>query len=165
MDAYLLDTNLVSTLYDSRRPDYQQVVSTVASLDPDAPQLVSAVTIAELRFGLALYAATGNPLTHIEACIRQAEEHPLLEVGKHTAQAFAEVKSRVALQRLNVASRIPRWVEDWSDRVTSQKLQVDENDLWIAAQALERNLVVVTSDTDFNLVIAAAVPDLRVQLV
>ena len=84
MDAYLLDTNLVSALYDSRRPDYQQVVSTVASLDPDAPQLVSAVTIAELRFGLALYAATGNPLTHIEACIRQAEEHPLAEVEINT---------------------------------------------------------------------------------
>lgn len=164
MDAYLLDTNLVSVLYDSRRPNYQRVVSTVASFDPDAPQLVSAVTIAEMRFGLALYAATGNPLTHIEACIRQAEEHPLLEVGKHTAQAFAEVKSRVALERLNVASRIPRWVEDWSDRVTSQKLQIDENDLWIAAQALERNLIVVTCDTDFNLVIAAAVPDLRVQV-
>jgi len=60
---------------------------------------------------------------------------------------------------------LPRWVEAWSDRVTGQLLQIDENDLWIAAQAVERNLVVVTSDPDFTHVIAPAVPELRVQLV
>jgi predicted nucleic acid-binding protein len=49
--------------------------------------------------------------------------------------------------------------------VSGQLLQIDENDLWIAAQALERNYVVVTSDRDFTQVIAPVVPDLRVLLV
>jgi predicted nucleic acid-binding protein len=44
-------------------------------------------------------------------------------------------------------------------------LQIDEHDLWIAAQALERNYVVLTGDRDFVQVIAPAVPDLRVQLI
>jgi len=165
MDTYLLDTNLVSVLYDAGRPNHQTVRSALAAFSPAAPQLVSAITIGELRFGLALSRAAGRPLAHIEACIERTEEHPLAEVGRHTAEAFGYVKSSVALQRVDIHRRIPRWVEAWSDRVSGQLLQIDENDLWIAAQAVERNLVVVTSDPDFMRVIAPAVPELRVQLV
>ena len=165
MDTYLLDTNLVSVLYDAGRPNHVAVRNALAGLDQAAPQLVSAITIGEMRFGLALSRAAGRPLTHIETCIERTEEHPLVEVGRHTAEAFGYVKSSVAAQRIDIQRRIPRWVEGWSDRVTGQLLQIDENDLWIAAQAVERNLVVVTSDPDFTRVIAPAVPELRVQLV
>lgn len=165
METYLLDTNLVSVLYDARRPSHHAVRQAIATLDPLAPQLVSAITVAELRFGLALSRAAGQPLTHIEACIEMTEEHPLAEIGRHTGEAFAHVKSSVALSRLDVRRRIPRWVEGWADRVTGQSLQIDENDLWLAAQALERNLMVITSDQDFTKIIAAAVPELRVYLI
>jgi predicted nucleic acid-binding protein len=165
MDTYLLDTNLVSVLYDVRRPNHLAVRQAIAALEPAAAQLVSAITIAELRFGLALWQALGQPLTHIEACIEQAEDHPLAEIGRYTAEAFAYVKSSVALQRIDVHRRKPRWVEAWTDRVTAQLLQIDENDLWIAAQAVERNYVVVTSDSDFTQIIGPAVADLRDLLV
>ena len=101
-------------------------------------------------------------MAHIEACIRRAEEHPLAEIGRFTGQAFAHVKASIAMERLDIHRRIPRWVEEWGDRVTGQMLQIDENDVWIAAQAIERNFVVVTSDLDFVQVIGAAVPELRV---
>jgi predicted nucleic acid-binding protein len=165
MDTYLLDTNLVSVLYDADRSNHLAVHQVVSSLDPQAPQLVSAITIAELRFGLALSRAVGRSLHHIEACIQQAEEHPLAAIGKHTAHAFAHVKSSIAQQRLDLQRRLPRWVETWTDRVTSQLLQIDENDLWITAQAIERNYVIVTSDRDFVNIIAPALPELRVHLV
>ena len=106
MDTYLLDTNLVSVLYDARRSNHLAVRRAVAAFNPQSPQLVSAVTIAELRFGLALSRAAGQPLTHIEACIERAEEHPLAEVGRYTAEAFAHVKAGVALQRIDVCRRI-----------------------------------------------------------
>jgi tRNA(fMet)-specific endonuclease VapC len=89
----------------------------------------------------------------------------MTEIGRYTAEAFALVKSSVALQRVDINRRVPRWVEGWTDRVTSELLQIDEHDLWIAAQALERNYVVLTGDRDFVQVIAPAVPDLRVQLI
>ena len=165
MDTYLLDTNLVSVLYDDGRPNHLFVRNELAALDPNAAQLVSTITIGELRFGLALSRAAGRPLARIEACIERTEEHPLVEIGHHTSEAFGYVKSSVAFDRVDIRSRIPRWVEAWSDRVTGQILQIDENDLWIAAQAVERNLVVVTSDPDFMSVIAPAVPELRVKLV
>lgn len=165
MDTYLLDTNLVSVLYDGQRSNHRAVRQALTALDPQAAQLVSVVTIAELRFGLLLSRAAGQPLTHIEACIEQAEEHSLAEVGRYTAEAFAYVKAKVALQRVDIHRRVPRWVEGWTDRVTGQLLQIDENDLWIAAQAIEKNLVILTSDQDFTKVITNAVPELRVELV
>jgi predicted nucleic acid-binding protein len=165
MDTYLLDTNLVSVLYDGLRPNHASVRQAVENLDADASQLVSAVTIAELRFGLALSQAVGRPLAHIEACIERAEEHPLANIDRHTASAFAHVKASVAQKRLDLTRRAPRWVETWTDRVTSQMLQIDENDLWIAAQAIERNYTVVTSDRDFVNVLAPALPELQVFLV
>lgn len=164
MDTYL-HTSLVSVLYDAGRANHVAIRTAIAVFDPRAPQLVSAITVGELRYGLALSRAAGKPLAHIEACIERTEEHPLAEVGRYTAEAFGYVKSSIALQRINIQSRIPRWVEAWSDRVTGQLLQIDENDLWIAAQAIERNLVLVTCDFDYTRVIAPAVPDLRVQLV
>ena len=164
MDTYLIDTNLISVLYDARRPNHLAVRQAIGDLDPLAPQLVSAITIAELRYGLCLSQAGGQPLTHIEACIEKAEEHPLAEVGRYTAEAFAHVKSSVALQRMDIRRRPPRWVEDWTDRVTAKHLQIDEHDLWIAAQAVERNFVLLSGDKDFSNIIAPAVPELRMRL-
>jgi tRNA(fMet)-specific endonuclease VapC len=36
--------------------------------------------------------------------------------------------------------------EELVDPVTAKELGIQENDLWIAAQAIERNLVLVTND-------------------
>ena len=125
-------------------------------------RLISAITIGELRYGLTLSKEAGQPMTHIEACIERAEDHPQAEIGRYTGVAFAHVKSSIAIQRVDLRRRIPRWVEGWTDRVTGQMLQIDENDLWIAAQAVERNFVVVTCDQDFAQVIGTAVAELRV---
>jgi tRNA(fMet)-specific endonuclease VapC len=119
----------------------------------------------ELRFGLALSRTAGQPLAHIEVCIARTDEHPLAEVGRYTAEAYGYVKSSVAYQQIDIQRRLPRWVEAWSDRVTGELLQIDENDLWISAQAVERNFVVITSDGDFTRIISPAVPELRVLLV
>lgn len=162
MDTFLLDTSVVSVLYDARRPNHAAVRQTIAGLDPEAPQLISAITIGELRYGLKLSKEAGRSMAHIEACVRSAEEHPLAEIGRYTGEAFAQVKASIAMQRVDIRRRAPRWVEEWADRVTGQMLQIDENDLWIAAQAVERNYVVVASDQDFVRVIGAAVPELRV---
>ena len=36
--------------------------------------------------------------------------------------------------------------EQMYDPIAARELGIDENDLWIVAQALERNLILVTSD-------------------
>ena len=165
MDTYLIDTNVISVLYDASRPNHRSIRRALAGFGQESVQLISAVTIAELRFGLALSRAAGRPMDHIEACIRSAEQHPLAEIGRYTGESFAYIKSEVAKRRLDIRRRIPRWVEGWTDRATGEKLQIDENDLWIAAQGLEKNFVVVTSDKDIRDIVGDAVPELRVEII
>ena len=59
MDTYLIDTNVISVLYDATRPNHGSVRQAVGELGQGSVQLISAVTIAELRFGLALSRAGG----------------------------------------------------------------------------------------------------------
>lgn len=49
--------------------------------------------------------------------------------------------------------------------MTSEMLQIDKNDLWIAAQAVKRNYMIVTSDRNFINIIAPALPEFQVLLV
>jgi len=58
----------------------------------------------------------------------------------------------------------PRWIEEWVDKATGQKLQVDENDLWLCAQAKERNLILLTADKKINR-IKAVVPAIRIETI
>ena len=80
--------------------------------------------------------------------LADAEKYAVLDVTKKTAEAYSELKSFMAVTYLTNAlrKRRPRWIEDWVDRATGQKLQIDENDLWQCAQARERDLVFVTAD-------------------
>ena len=72
----------------------------------------------------------------------------MLGLTKHTAEEYGELKALLAKTYLRNALRKdrPRWLEEWVDKATGQKLQVDENDLWMCAQARERNLVLITTD-------------------
>jgi predicted nucleic acid-binding protein len=165
MDAYLLDTCFISKLYDPRRPDYPLVRAAAAALDARSPQYLSVVVLAELRYGLEVAELAGQSLTHIRRTIEQAESRPLAEVTRHTAQAYGKAKAQLAAHWTDLSRRLPRWPEDWKERVTGKSLQVDEGDLWLVAQAIERNYVLVTTDGNLSERFVPAVPGLRIQLV
>ncbi|KAA3513829.1 hypothetical protein DXM25_22345 [Agrobacterium rosae] len=89
----------------------------------------------------------------------------MAEVGRHPAEAYGEVKARLAAHYLDLSRRVPRWIEDWQGRVPSKTLQVDENDLWIVAQAIERDYLLVTSDLRLADRFGKAIPELRLSVV
>ncbi len=55
------------------------------------------------------------------------------------------------------------YLEDWIDHATGKRLAINENDLSICAQGFERDLTVVTYDSDF-LRVEQAEPRLRLRL-
>ena len=61
---------------------------------------------------------------------------------------YAQLKADMAKRYLPNASKKgrPRWLEDWVDKTKGKKLGIDENDLWMCAQAKERELILVTTD-------------------
>ena len=131
---------------------------------PNSIQYVSAISLAELRFGVRwAEQKSGSQAPRARGVLTNAEEYAVLDVTRQTAEAYGELKSLMAVKYLK-NTRPPRWIEDWEDGSTGKKLQIDENDLWQCAQAKERNLVFVTADRRIQR-IADADPALRLRIV
>lgn len=151
MRDYLVDTNVVSFFYDHSRPQHAAVANRIAALG-DAHFFVSAITLGEIEFG---YAANHNEQSAREAMLRFVEERfSVLDVTRTTAPVYGDLRSRLferfvpqvakdGSKRRGFAGIRP---EQMVDPVTSQALGIQENDLWIAAQALEMNLILATGD-------------------
>lgn len=149
MDAFLFDTTVLSIYLDPAHPHHVEKAQSIAALSVDSPRFISAIALAELGFGAKLAAAIGKGnLPALEAMIVQARSHAVLEITHHTAEVYAEVKARIAQKYLAKVLRKdrPKYIEEWIDKATGQKIGVDENDLWMCAQAKERDLVFVTAD-------------------
>lgn len=149
MNAYLLDTTVLSIYLDPMHPQHTEKGQSLAELPADAPRFVSAVALAELSFGTRLASTLGKGnLPALEAMIAQAKSHAVLDITHHTAAAYADLKARVAQKYLAKVLRKdrPKYIEEWVDKATGKKLGIDENDLWMCAQAKERDLVLVTAD-------------------
>ena len=168
LDGYLLDTCLLSALLDPTKVNHAAVCSAVDNLEEAAPKYVSVITLAELRFGIRLATLRGDKNTErLDKIVYTAKTHPLLNVTKHTAEEYGFIKAELANKYLDKALRRdgrPRWIEEWVDKATGQKLQIDENDLWLCAQAKERNLVLLTAENKINR-IKAVVPEIRIETI
>ncbi len=151
MKAYLFDTCAVSSLLNPSHKHHAAAKAVVAGLPNNALQFVSIVTMGELEFGLKMAEqASSAHLAHFRSRIEAIRAYPLLDLTKHTASAYAELKSRLALtvQRKANSQKLFRWLEEWIDANTGKRLQIDENDLWVAAQAKERDFTLVSGDED-----------------
>jgi len=168
LDGYLLDTCLLSALLDPTKVNHPAVCSAIDNLQEDAPKYVSVITFAELRFGIRLAALRGdNNTERLDKIVHAAKTHPPLNVTKHTAEEYGFIKAELANKYLDKALRKdgrPRWIEEWVDKATGQKLQIDENDLWLCAQAKERNLVLLTAEKKI-LRINAVVSEIRIETI
>jgi len=168
LDGYLLDTCLLSALLDPTKVNHAAVCSAVDNLEEAAPKYVSVITLAELRFGIRLAALRGDKNTErLDKIVHTAKTHPPLNVTKHTAEEYGFIKAELANKYLDKALRRdgrPRWIEEWVDKATGQKLQIDENDLWLCAQAKERNLVLLTAENKINR-IKAVVSEIRIETI
>jgi tRNA(fMet)-specific endonuclease VapC len=165
MDQFLLDTNFVSVLYDPRRPNHKAVTSRAGSFLVSDRVFLSSIVLGELRYGIEAARRAGQSVDHIQRTLEKAAKYPLAEVGRHTAEAYGEVKARLADYYMNLTSKPPRWLEDWQIHGSSKTLQVDENDLWLVAQAFERNYVLLTTDSKLAERFCPSIAELRVELV
>lgn len=110
---------------------------------------VSVLALAELAFGLELHEkAQGTKVPNAEQMLYEAFNYPQLLIEHHTATEYASLRATIAMYYLPNATKQFRkkWIEDWVDQYTGKKLGIDENDLWICAQALEMNFTLIADD-------------------
>ena len=153
MRGYLLDTNALSAYYNETHPAHEAIRSAIDALDKEAPLLVSVISLGEIEFGIRLAEYEGSAhLTELRDRLDRIRQHARLEVSHHTGEAYAELKTAIAKRVMRPGrKKRPRYIEDWVDRGSGKALHIDENDLWICAQAKERDLTVVSTDNDFQI--------------
>lgn len=115
----------------------QLAPQTVIDAAGEEPVFLSAITLGELSFGVEICADPARRALRA-SFLRQLETRPILDVTRGTAAAFGVLAASV---KRSGRSPRPRY-----------------NDLWLAAQAIEKGYALMTSNAkDF-----AGLPGLRV---
>jgi tRNA(fMet)-specific endonuclease VapC len=147
VQGYLLDTNIVSYWFDGKCPQNGAVAGHVARLPPGTPLAISAVTLGEIEYGMRVRSADPDEIeAEFQAFI--LEQLPqVLDVTRTTRTYYGILRARL-FERFapSESRRKGRRPEQLTDPATGRELGIQENDLWIAAQAFEYNLVLVTND-------------------
>jgi tRNA(fMet)-specific endonuclease VapC len=149
MKTYLLDTNIASILWDARHGDQPKAETFIRSEEAKGNIFyASCVAIAETRYGLALY--SNLDITRKTLVEKSINGLTLIKnINKHTTSYYAEIKAEMFRQHApkdakgKITKKNPNCLKD---SVTGIDLAIDENDLWLAACALEANLTLVSED-------------------
>jgi len=160
MTGYLLDTNAVSDWLIDTKPRHPAVRAKIASLPADSPLLTSVIVLGEIEYGLRVDRDNQPTLEPFRERVRQELPH-VLTVEKATADVYGGLRAKLFDKFTPKGKRKGPRPEQLVDPVTSLALGIQENDLWIAAQAIERNLVLVSNDGMKR--IRDVAPELRVE--
>ena len=117
---YLLDTNVVIAALE----EDPAVVAAIETTEPE-PLLVPATVLGELYFGTRKSARVSENTHRIESFASGAE---MLPCNGDTARFYAEIK----------------------DALRRKGRPIPENDIWIAAVALQHDLVLASRDSHFE---------------
>lgn len=180
MADYLLDTNTLSYWYDSKpdvngrlKPMHQNVDRHVAYVRTPDPQtgyvsrlFVSTVTLGEVEYGHRS-ATTPDPAKQAEYAKFIREQCPVpLDITPHVAEEYGRMRGWLFNTcSPNILRTKAKRAEQLVFPATGQELGIDENDLWIAAQAMTHSLVLVTNDRkgNFGKVLSEFAASLRVE--
>ena len=166
MHGYLLDTNMIRYWFDGDAGRFPAVKAAADARAADSPLYVSAITLGEIDYGHAYNpAGAGAKRDEFVAFVRN-QLPQILEVSRQTAEPYGRIRAKLA-ERFPPEGGWTKRIrpEQLYDSVAAQVLGIDENDLWIVAQAVERNLVLVTSDKMARIreTVCELYPDFRVE--
>jgi tRNA(fMet)-specific endonuclease VapC len=158
MADYLLDTNILKYWYDPRCAEHTNVLARIKSTRTPAPEsgyvsrlFISVVTRGEIKYGhrVVLKPDAATQAAY-EKFVREQCPEPL-ELTAHEAEQYGDLRAWLFNNFSPKTKRSnARRVEELVDPTTARELGVQENDLWIAAQAMTLNLTLVTHDSRGN---------------
>jgi len=149
--TFLLDTNIFSPFVDEQHNSHTKVKKFIDGLTLGKDHIyTSPVVLGEITYGYDV-CFSPNDLRK-EAILISLKRYPVINITKHTIYHYAQV--RAELFRKYGSTQIKKDVktikekrpEELIDKSTGKSLGIQENDLWIVASALERNMTFVTSD-------------------
>lgn len=147
MPGYLLDTQTITYWFDGQSGQFPVVQAAAEKRAANAPLYVSAITLGEIEYGHSLNPdGVGEKRTEFIRFI-QTNLPQILQVSKHTAEPYGLIRSHL-VQKFPPSGGWGKRkrAEQLYDPVAAREIGIDENNLWLVAQAVERNLIFVTND-------------------
>ena len=147
MDGYLLDANHVIPLLRPDDADRTRILNRMAAMPPDSPVCIATGTLAELEVGCCFQKGRSEAQADIRETIR-ANNLSVLEFTNHTAAEYGILKAALMRKynREALKKNRAKFPEEWTSPDKGKTLGVDEFDLLVVSHAIERNLVLVTTD-------------------
>lgn len=154
MRDFLLDTQILRYWYDDECAQHAAVVGNIELLREQArplehePRLlVSVVTLGEIEYGHRVQ--TGNFTAKQEGYIRFVGQQlpDRLDLTEDAATVYGEIRARL-FNKFAPGEKRKRGMrpEQLTDLSTALELGIQENDLWLCAQAIGHRMVLVTND-------------------
>ena len=146
MVVYLLDTCIWDYWFNPRRKEYTCVNKHVEQLREDDTLALSIITWGEIFYGYANIRS--DPSSRESEFLRfvRSKCPQTFDIDIHTAKKYGELRVMLFEKFTPNNEKKYKWPEQCIDPATSRELGIQENDLWITAQAMTRNLVLVTND-------------------
>ncbi len=153
MRDFLIDTNIWEYWFNPKRePQHSNVLKRVAELRQQSENdknpfrvWISSVAWGEIEFG---YQVQSNKDVSLETQFKQFV-HSIAPkefiIDKHVTPEYGRIKAML-FENVPKNKRKSLRPEQIVDPITSKELGIQENDLWIVAQAITRNLTLVTND-------------------
>jgi len=145
--GYLLDTNIVSYWFDEQSAPNRSIVERIQRLPEGAPLRISAITLGEIEFGLRV---RREEMPEFERDLRlfvQEKLPTVLDVTSTTRTYYGSIRASLFERYgLHVKRNKKLRLGQLTDPASEAELGIQENDVWIAAQAVEYNLVLVSND-------------------
>jgi predicted nucleic acid-binding protein len=142
MRAFLLDTNIWQYWFDAENypEQYANIQKKLKNLPSHSRLSISVISWGEIAVGFP-----GSIQTQHLDFIR-SEKPSTINLDQHIAEEYGRLRGGLGK---NVSKRKKGLGSEHSvDRFTWLEIGSLENDLWIAAQAISRNLTLVTNDNN-----------------
>jgi len=139
METYLFDTNIWSKWFRQE----SAITEKLAQIDKTSKVFLSSVV-----WGEAIYGAKAKKSFDFESYskfIHHRSEPIILPIDRHVSDIYGVLRASLFEKYLRKGKNNRR-PEQLIDPVTATEIGIDENDLWIVAQAVTHNLTLVTND-------------------
>ncbi len=165
---YLLDTNVLGYLVEvksgAHSPEGKALQNRLAKIKSENV-FICCITIGEIEYGLKI--APDKDPTKQDLAKQMVEEFHSYHIDNNVArEQYANLRAKLfecyAPKDKRRRNNDKKRVEEWIDPTTSKELQVQENDIWIAAVAMAYNFVLVTHDK-MNAIKSVVGDDLKIE--
>jgi len=155
MRDFLIDTNIWEYWFNpNRKPQHKDVLRRVEGLKAEceltgiSPKVwISSITWGKIEYG---YQAQTDDQRTLEgpfkAFIRDIAPKEFI-VDRHVTREYGRIRAKL-FEKYGPNGKKKKGLrpEQLIDPVTSLQLRIQENDLWIVAQAITKDLILVTND-------------------